>query len=162
MLALAAPHIDYHALAPEIVLAGVIVLVLLVDLVSDERGKWATSTVAGIGLLGAMVPILTLAVDGADRSMFGGAYVVDNFSLVFKALFLVADSAHMDPATGRWVKARQDSLRGWRITGRNAPITVWVDAYGRLLAAREPGGISLVRTAFEIAFENWRLSQSSR
>jgi hypothetical protein len=75
------------------------------------------------------------------------------------SLFLVADSAHMDASTGRWVKARQDSLRGWRITGRNSPITVWVDADGRLLAAREPGGISLVRTAFEIAFENWRLGK---
>ena len=35
-------------------------------------------------------PVLTLAVDGADRAMFGGAYVVDNFSLVLKALFLLA------------------------------------------------------------------------
>jgi NADH-quinone oxidoreductase subunit N len=34
--------------------------------------------------------VLTLAVDGADRSMFGGAYAVDNFALVLKALFLVA------------------------------------------------------------------------
>lgn len=73
------------------------------------------------------------------------------------SLFLFADSAHLDTGTGRWVKARQDSLRGWRITGRNAPLTAWVDATGRLIAAREPGGISLVRTAFEIAFENWRL-----
>lgn len=73
------------------------------------------------------------------------------------SLFLVADSAHLDRGTGRWVKARQDSLRGWRVTGRNAPFTAWVDSYGRLIAAKEPGGISLVRTAFEIAFENWRL-----
>ena len=34
--------------------------------------------------------MLTLAVDGADRTMFGGAYAVDNFALVVKALFLVA------------------------------------------------------------------------
>jgi hypothetical protein len=73
------------------------------------------------------------------------------------SLFLVPDSAVLDSASGRWVKARQDSLRGWRITGRNAPITAWVDASGRLLAASEPGGISMVRTAFEIAFENWRI-----
>ena len=87
-----APDLDYHALAPEIVLSGVVVLVLLVDLVLPEREKWATSTLAGIGLLGALVPILTLALsDGSDvRSMFGGAYVVDHFSLVLKALFLLA------------------------------------------------------------------------
>jgi hypothetical protein len=76
------------------------------------------------------------------------------------SLFLVADSASLDSASGRWKKARQDSLRGWRITGRQSPLTVWVDAYGRLLAASEPGGISLVRTAFEIAFENWRLDHA--
>jgi NADH-quinone oxidoreductase subunit N len=87
-----APDLDYHALAPEIALSGVVVLVLLVDLVLPEREKWATSTLAGIGLLGALIPILTLAVsDGSDvRSMFGGAYVVDHFSLVLKALFLLA------------------------------------------------------------------------
>jgi hypothetical protein len=74
------------------------------------------------------------------------------------SLFLVADSAHLDQATGRWVKARQASARGWRITGPGSRLTAWVDADGRLLAASEPGGISLVRTAFEIAFENWRLA----
>ena len=63
--------------------------VLLVDLIFEEREKWHTSTIAGVGLLAALVPVLTLAADGADRSMFGGAYVVDNFALVLKALFLV-------------------------------------------------------------------------
>jgi NADH-quinone oxidoreductase subunit N len=86
----AQPDVDYHAFAPEIVLVGVLVVLLAVDLVFEERARWATSTIAGLGLLGALVPILTLAVDGTDRSMFGGAYVVDNFSLVMKAMFLVA------------------------------------------------------------------------
>ena len=73
------------------------------------------------------------------------------------SLFLVADSAALDSASGRWVKVHQDSLRGWRITRRNGQLTAWVDASGRLIAASEPGGISMVRTAFEIAFSNWRL-----
>ncbi|MEO5579748.1 MAG: hypothetical protein ABIR58_03755, partial [Gemmatimonadaceae bacterium] len=73
------------------------------------------------------------------------------------SLFLVADSAAFDSASGRWARAHQDSVRGWRITARDAPITAWVDASGRLLAASEPGGISLVRTAFELAFENWKI-----
>ncbi|HUF32226.1 MAG TPA: NADH-quinone oxidoreductase subunit N [Acidimicrobiales bacterium] len=84
------PVIDYHAFAPELVLLGVIVVLLLIDLLFEERVRWATSTVAGIGLIAAMVPVLTLAVDGADRGMFNGAYMVDNFALVLKALFLVA------------------------------------------------------------------------
>ncbi|MCZ7527597.1 MAG: NADH-quinone oxidoreductase subunit N [Acidimicrobiia bacterium] len=40
-------------------------------------------------MLGALVPVFTLAADGADRSMFGGAYVVDNYALGFKGFFLV-------------------------------------------------------------------------
>lgn len=83
------PYFDYHALAPEIVLAGVIILVLLADLLFEEREKWRTSTLAGVGVLAALVPVLTLAADGADRSMFGGAYVVDNYALLIKGLFLV-------------------------------------------------------------------------
>jgi NADH-quinone oxidoreductase subunit N len=83
------PTLDYHALAPEIVLVGVLVVVLVADLVL-ERDKWLVSSLAGIGVLGAMVPVLTLALDGADRTMFDGAYVVDDFALVMKALFLVA------------------------------------------------------------------------
>jgi NADH-quinone oxidoreductase subunit N len=89
LLAFTAPHVDYHAIAPEIIVTATIVVVLLVDLMS-ERNKPLLASIAGIGLLAAMIPILTLAVDGADRSMFGGAYVVDDFALVTKALFLIA------------------------------------------------------------------------
>ncbi len=83
------PEIDYHAFAPEFVLVGTLVVVLLVDLIKPEGNNPFLSSLAGIGLLGAVIPVITLAVDGADRSMFGGAYVVDNFSLVLKAFFLL-------------------------------------------------------------------------
>src|SRR5690349_7663689 len=83
------PTVDYHALAPEIIRAGAIVVLLVADLFLPERQKWATSTIAGLGLLAALVPILTLAINGHDRSMFNGGYVVDNFSLALKTLFLL-------------------------------------------------------------------------
>ena len=86
-----APTIDYHALAPEIVLAVGLTVVLLVDLFTTERNKWLLSVLTGFSLLGAIVPVLTLAVhDNSVRSMFDGRYVVDEFSLVVKALFLLA------------------------------------------------------------------------
>lgn len=85
-----APDVDYHAFAPELVLVAVLVAVLVVDLVLEGRGRRLVGGLAGIGLLAAMVPVLTLAVDGANRSMVGGAYVVDDFALVFKGLFLIA------------------------------------------------------------------------
>ena len=89
LLALTSPQIDYHAFAPELVLTGTLVVLLLVDLASD-RNRPLLGAIAGFGLLASMIPVLTLAVDGADRSMFGGAYVVDNFALTMKALFLLS------------------------------------------------------------------------
>ena len=76
------------------------------------------------------------------------------------SLFLVPDSAAFDSTSGRWVKAHQSSIRGWRI-GSDAPgLTVWVDIAGRLLAAAEPSGISVSRTTFELSFSNWTLDHS--
>jgi NADH-quinone oxidoreductase subunit N len=83
-----APTLDYHALAPEILLTLLLVVLLLVDLFVGEDRKIVVTNLAGVGLLAVMVPILTLAVDGADRSMFGEAYVVDNFALLMKAAFV--------------------------------------------------------------------------
>jgi NADH-quinone oxidoreductase subunit N len=84
------PVIDWHALAPDLVVVAVLCLVLVADLVLPDDRKGLLPSLAGLGLLGALGPVLTLAVDGADRTMFGGAYAVDNFALVLKALFLVA------------------------------------------------------------------------
>ena len=99
-----APIIDYHALAPEIVLALGLTVVLLVDLFTSERNKWLLSVLTGFSLLGAAIPVLTLALhDDSTRSLFDGRYVVDEFSLVMKGLFLVAgyvivllSSAHVE------------------------------------------------------------------
>jgi len=85
-----APAIDYHGLAPEIVLAAGICVVLLVDLFLAERSKWLLASLTGFTLLGAFIPVLTLALDDAGvRSMFDGRYVIDDFSLIMKGLFLL-------------------------------------------------------------------------
>ncbi|MFP5319701.1 MAG: NADH-quinone oxidoreductase subunit N [Acidimicrobiia bacterium] len=85
-----APSLDYHALAPEIVLAVAVCLTLLADLFVDRDRKWIVGNLASFGLLAALVPVISLATFGDDtRSMLGDAYVVDRFSLVLKGLFLV-------------------------------------------------------------------------
>ncbi len=84
------PELDYHAFGPELVLVGTLVLVLLVDVIKPEGNNPFLSSLAGLGILGSLIPIITLAVDGADRVMFDGAYVVDNFALVLKALLLAS------------------------------------------------------------------------
>ena len=85
-----APHVDWHALAPEIVLIIGINVVLLVDLWIDESKKWMMASLAGLVMLAAFVPVVTLAVLGDDvRSMFDDRYVVDDYALILKALFLL-------------------------------------------------------------------------
>ena len=90
VLAFERPPIDWHAVAPELVLLGFGALLTLIDIAVAERGRAMMSALASIGLLAAMVPILTLALDGADRSMFGGAYVIDDYALIMKAVFVLA------------------------------------------------------------------------
>ncbi len=96
MIAFSAPIVDYHALAPELVLAAGICLVLLVDLFVPAHRRWITGTISGLVLLGALLPVVTLAVLGGDvRDVLSGEgisgrYVVDNFALVLKALFLLS------------------------------------------------------------------------
>ena len=86
-----APTIDYFGLAPELVLAGGLCLVLMLDLFIEERKKWILTAISSFTLLAAMVPVLMLALSESEvRSMFDGRYVVDNFSLVMKGLFLLA------------------------------------------------------------------------
>ena len=86
-----APTIDYFGLAPELVLAGGLCLVLMLDLFIDERKKWMLTAISSFTLLAAMVPVLMLALAETEvRTMFDGRYVVDNFSLVMKAVFLLA------------------------------------------------------------------------
>ena len=90
LLAFTRPALDWHALAPELTLLAFGTLITVVDIIWDDRSKQAMPTLAGMGLLATLVPILTLAVDGTERSMFAGAYVVDDFSLFLIALFLIS------------------------------------------------------------------------
>lgn len=85
------PEIDWHALAPELVLLATFVVCLLVDVFTDEESRWTASSLAGVGMLAAMVPLFTLHMRELDAGvMFGGGYVVDDFALVLKGLFLLA------------------------------------------------------------------------
>jgi NADH-quinone oxidoreductase subunit N len=85
------PTIDYHALAPEMILAVGIVLIVLIDLFVSDAKKWILTPIASFIVLGSFLPVLTLALnDGGVRSLFDGRYMVDDFSLVMKGLFLLS------------------------------------------------------------------------
>ncbi|HMV75126.1 MAG TPA: NADH-quinone oxidoreductase subunit N, partial [Microthrixaceae bacterium] len=83
------PTIDYHALAPEIVLSAAVVVLVLLDSIKLERAKAYMPVVTNLALLGALIPLLTLAYDGGTRALFGGSYVVGPMPLMLKAMFIV-------------------------------------------------------------------------
>jgi NADH-quinone oxidoreductase subunit N len=85
--ALANPPIDYHAIAPELVLAGTIFVVLLFDVFLRPDRKWLAMPIAFVGTAGSFAATLTLV--GAHRSTFGGMFVVDNFTVLFQVFFTV-------------------------------------------------------------------------
>lgn len=84
-------EIDYLAISPEIILAAGLLLVLAVDVTVTRSRKWLAA-VAAIGVVTlAILPLAWMFLtDEAPRVMFGGAYVVDDFALLLKGLFLAA------------------------------------------------------------------------
>jgi NADH-quinone oxidoreductase subunit N len=83
-------EVDYLAVAPELIIIGTMVLVLVLDLTLHRAKKYWTATVSVAGSALALLPLAVLAVNGDTISMFDGSYVVDEFALVLKGLFLVA------------------------------------------------------------------------
>ena len=66
---------------------------------------------------------------------------------------VVADSAALDPSTGRWSPARYDSIPAWRIAEMFGGIQVesWIDEDGRILRASSPLGFSMEKTEYELS-----------
>ncbi len=93
---------DYHALAPELILGGTLLVVLLADLVLPDERKYLVGVLGIVGLVAAAFPLFTLGFcdhlgfcsDSGVRGMFADAsgnfsYVVDDFALVLKGLFIL-------------------------------------------------------------------------
>ncbi len=78
--------IDFLAIAPEIVLTITALLVLAADLALRGDAKQLVNPLAMVGTVVAIV--FTLALWGEDRATFGGSFVVNDYTVVFKLLFL--------------------------------------------------------------------------
>src|SRR2546423_441479 len=78
--------IDYHAILPELIRSGTIMLVLIVDVFLPARRKWFAMPLSLAGVAASLVAVLTLL--GSQRSTFGGMFVVDNFAILIKIFFL--------------------------------------------------------------------------
>lgn len=86
------PTINWHAIAPELIVAGTAVVALMADLLWPREYKVLGPRIAAVGCLAALIPVITLAFqigDDGPISLFGGAYVVDGYALAFKGFFVL-------------------------------------------------------------------------
>lgn len=78
--------VDWFALSPEIALAVTALVVLAVDFyLTGDRKRWV-SVVAAVGTVASLG--FAIALFGEHREVFGGIFVVSNYAIVFKVLFL--------------------------------------------------------------------------
>lgn len=85
---LAQPAVDWHAIAPELVLAAAACMVLLADLFLPNDAKWVAMPLAAAGLFGTAAAVVSLIGEG-DRLTLGGSFAIDGFALLFKGLFCI-------------------------------------------------------------------------
>jgi hypothetical protein len=136
------------------------------------RGDTVRARLSGPLLLPTLVP-LVVALGRTHK--VGTTYAVNTFdpttmttrpmavSVKAESLFVLVDSATFDSTSGRWRSAHADTVRGWHIVADSgAAFDSWVDEIGRMIAIRGPAGIALRRTAYEMAFENWRTASPMR
>lgn len=122
--------------------------------------------VHGPSFLPTLVP-LTIAL--GQRPRLGHLYTVNTFDpatarlepasvrVRAESLFTLADSAVFDSTRSRWVSAHTDTVRAWHLQSeRGTQLDGWVDEAGRMVRSRTAEGLLLRRTAYELAFENWR------
>src|SRR5205809_488384 len=75
-----------------------------------------------------------------------------------ESTFVVADSALYDSTAMAWVPARFDTVRAFRVEQRAGGMTTraWIDAQGHIVRAENAVGFVMERTAFELAYTNFR------
>jgi NADH-quinone oxidoreductase subunit N len=79
--------VDWHAVAPELVLSAAACLVLVADLFLPDEVKWLAMPLSAAGILATLAAVVSLI--GEDRVTLAGSFEVDPFSLLFKGLFCV-------------------------------------------------------------------------
>lgn len=119
--------------------------------------------------------MLPMVIALGERPKVGRTYTSDVFDptadslthvtvrIRAESLFVVADSAMYDTDARRWIVANSDTVRAWRIEqDGGGPLTGWIDSRGRMVEGTALGHLSMRRTAYEMAFENWKDRSNSR
>jgi NADH-quinone oxidoreductase subunit N len=80
-------NINFIAVLPEIFLAALAIVVLVLDFFVDEENKSVLGYVSIAGLL-VLLPIVCITIDPTPS--FGGTVVADSFSAFFNTIFIIA------------------------------------------------------------------------
>ena len=154
--------------------------VLLVVLKGVAGQPTDTQRVALTGpiLLPTLLPI---AVALGERPRTGASYTLPVFdpasmaqrdvriTVEAESVFVLPDSSVFDHASKRWLGARPDTIRAWKLvtpangtTGGTSGFNGWVDEQGRVVLVNQLLGLTLDRRPYEVAFENWKADARAR
>ena len=146
---------------------------LRVSIVSDGDSQVTRMPLTGPITLPTLLP-LRLAFGGELRR--GRSYTARLFDplllasrdvtvrVVAESTLVVADSADLDSTTMVWGPEHLDTVRAFRIDheANGVRVSNWIDAQGRVVLASGPVGFAMERSAFEIAYENFRRRDTAR
>jgi hypothetical protein len=150
------------------------VLVLVLRGVEGQAPDTQRIKLNGPILLPTLVP---LAVALGERPKPGKVYTLPMFdpaSLAPKdvrvgvqaeSVFVLQDSSVFDQGSQRWLGARPDTIRAWRLATEGSDaggFAGWVDEQGRVVSSTQMLGLTLERRPYEVAFENWKADVAKR
>ena len=147
--------------------------VLRVSIVSDGDSQVTRMPLTGPITLPTLLP-LRLAFGGElQRGRSYTARLFDPLLLATRdvtvrvaaeSTLVVADSADLDSTTMVWGPEHFDTVRAFRIDHESNGVRMsnWIDAQGRVVLASSPVGFAMERSAFEIAYENFRRRDTAR
>lgn len=148
---------------------GVVYGDTLLELTRSRNGKapdTARMSLHDSPLAPGMLPMFVALVDKPSAGTSRTATILDpirdtlttaTVRVLAESLFVVVDSADLEPGTRRWIPAHSDTVRAWRMEQQGGGvINGWFDERGRLVEGEPIPGITMHRTAYEIAFDNWR------
>jgi transglutaminase-like putative cysteine protease len=125
--------------------------------------------------------LLPIAVALGQRPRPGARYTLPVFdpasmaqrdvqiSVEAESVFVLPDSSVFDRTSQRWLGARPDTIRAWKLvtpatgaTGGTSGFNGWVDEQGRVVLVNQLLGFTLDRRPYEVAFENWKADARAR
>jgi hypothetical protein len=149
-------------------------LVRMIRRVAGADAEAQTIATRGTALHSALIP-LVIALGEQPRvgkritlpvlDLESAAQREVTFLVAAESLFVVPDSAGFDTLSGRWQGVRSDTVRAWQLSPAGdepVPFSGWIDSYGRLVEMTRGGRYLVRRTAYELAFENWRIGSAAR